>query len=146
MMNGIPQLKVPALAAALLALATWGAAPSAVAECSCMCIDGVSYEVCIGVVTTQTETQQCTEQLQCPTAPETDPGESVEPPAETAGQDLDCRQRQVYRPDLGEYKMHTVCMPAARTEAHDRLTAKRQEMSGKFAEKTQRSNAGRGPH
>lgn len=146
MKNGNPRLKVPAWAALVLALGTWGAAPNAVAECACMCVDGVAYEVCIGIVTTQIQTQQCTEQLQCPTAPGSEPSDPVEPPAETAGNDLDCRQRQVYRPDLGEYKLHTVCMPAARTEAHEQLAAKRQEMAAQFAEKTGGSTPGRGPN
>jgi hypothetical protein len=141
-MNGIPRLKVPGLAALLLALGTWGAAPNAMADCSCMCVEGVAYEVCIGIVTTQTQTQECTEQLQCPTAPGSEPGDPVEPPPENA--DLDCRLREVYRPDLGEYKLHTVCMPAARTEAHDQLRAKREEMAAKVAE--QSGGSGKGPH
>lgn len=145
-MKGIPRLKFPGLAAPLLALGTWAAAPNAMAECSCMCIEGVSYEVCTGIITTQAETAECTEALQCPAPGDSEPGDPVEPPAGSTDAGLDCRQRQVYRPDLQEYKLHNVCMPAARAQAHDRLRAKRGEMAAKFAAKDRGSRRGKGPH
>jgi hypothetical protein len=97
-----------------------------------MCVEAVAYEVCTGTLTSQTITQNCTEQLQCPTDPTgTDPGPVVEPPE---GSELDCRVRNVYRPDLGEYVEHTVCMPAKQTQAHERLRAKQAASLGGNAE------------
>ena len=144
-MNGIPRLKLSGPAALLLALASWAAAPAAVAECSCMCVDGVSYEVCTGIVTTQAQTEECTAALQCPAEPE--PTEPEDPPADdttdTVDSDIDCRKRNVYRPDLGRYKEYTVCMPAAWSAAHERRRAKRRELADGFIERHGEDHPGR---
>ncbi len=151
-MFAIKRTVLPGLGFLAASLAAMTAPPAAAAECSCMCVDGVSYEVCTGIVTTQAITQQCTEALECPAVdaePAPDDSASVDPPADTGDQDLDCRRRHVYRPDLGEYRPYKVCMPAERAEAHDRRVAKRAEMRERYeamrSDRDGHTHRGRGP-
>ena len=120
---------------ALMTFAWVSQAPSALASCACMCVDGAPYNVCTSGFTGQTQetTQECTTALagDCP-VPE--PVPTTTPIGEQTGSDavnvagahsgLDCRPRQVYRPDLAEHKVYTVCMPekwvTAQTKRSDR--------------------------
>jgi hypothetical protein len=60
-------------------------------------------------------------------APAGDSGEQVDPPMAADGSGpmtgLDCRMRNVYRPDLGRYKRHKVCRlsPEKRAELRERF-------------------------
>ena len=128
-----PLLLVPALMAMALI-----APPAAAETCACMCVDGEPYYVCNSGFGgyTQEPTPSCTEQLAdtCPTPgaqPEgqttEDPPSSPEPatepdPVNAAARDngLDCKPRQVYRPDLAAHKVYTVCMPSAMAAAQTR--------------------------
>ncbi len=150
-MFAIKRTVLPGLGFLAASLAAMTAPPAAAAECSCMCVDGVSYEVCTGIVTTQAITQQCTEALECPAvepepAPAPEDNASVDPPADAEDQDLDCRRRHVYRPDLGEYRPYKVCMPAERAAAHDRRVAKRAEMRERFESRFSHRDGDRHSH
>ena len=149
-MNGFRHSSASTAAALLLGVVGWGLASPAAAACSCMCVDEVAYEVCTGIVSTQAITAACTTQLDCAAVPVEEPAPApeepappVEPPA-SAGTDLDCRRRNVYRPDLGHYKPYTVCMPADRAAAHERLRAKRAEIKAQHA--AWKENHGRRNH
>jgi len=106
------------LAVGLAAMAAW--APSALAVCSCMCVDATPYYVCTGFVSTQEQTAEC-DLLECPsvsdTTPTQDPAPVEEPLAlEPPHPGLNCDRRSVYRPDLGRYKQYKVCKPSADAE------------------------------
>jgi hypothetical protein len=122
MFRQIPLIRFCSMVALSLA-AMIVAAPSALAACSCMCVDGAPYNVCTGFVSTQEQTAEC-DLLECPTV--------TDPPAETSGDGttveepvaaidpphpgLECERRSVYRPDLGQYKKYKVCKPSADAE------------------------------
>jgi hypothetical protein len=92
-------------------------APSAVADCSCMCVETTPYYVCTGFSNSQTQTAEC-DLLDCPvedTEPAEEPVAAVEPPHPG----LECERRSVYRPDLGTHKKYNVCKPSA-DEEHSR--------------------------
>lgn len=143
------------LSVALLATAGWGFAANAADDCECLCVDDIGYKVCTqSFLRVTTVSEECSALLQCPAlaADITEPlsEEQIEPPAELADLGVDCRLRNVYRPDLGEYKPHKVCMPAAVAGAHERLRAKRAEMAERYQERWTASEGqthrGRGPH
>ncbi len=155
------------VAAGAVAVLGFAVSPGASAACSCMCVQGVAYEVCTDIVTTQAVTDQCTASLQCPadTSTPTDTGTGSTTDTGTAGGGgvadssgdqtaadggLDCRVRDVYRPDLQKYVPYKVCMPEKLAEAHERLRAKRQEMAARYAaqrhDQDGRTHRGRGPH
>lgn len=96
-------------------------APNANAACACMCVDGVSMNVCTGFVSSQSLTPECTAALECPAV--TDPA-PVEPPI-THADDPDvppgmaCRTRNVWRPDLHKYKEYKVCSPQSLVASND---------------------------
>ena len=104
--------------------AMFASAPSALAACSCMCVDGSPFNVCTGFVTTQEQTAEC-DALACPTVDEPAPNPAEEPVAviEPPHPGLECERRSVYRPDLAKYKQYKVCKPSA-DEQHRRRHAK----------------------
>ena len=133
-----------------LVLSAWAfQAPTAFAACECLCVDGAPYNVCTEGFAGQTTetTQACTEALatDCPvpdpdTAAALDQDTTGEPAAEdpvvaeASKNGLDCKRRQVYRPDLGRHKVYKVCMPAGlavseakRAEAKQRLAERKVE-------------------
>ena len=90
-------------------------APSAVADCSCMCVDTTPLYVCNGFQNSQTQTAEC-DLLSCPvdqTEPEPLPPEEPVATIEPPHPGLQCERRSVYRPDLGKYKKYKVCKPSA---------------------------------
>ncbi|MDH3641330.1 MAG: hypothetical protein OES38_04500 [Gammaproteobacteria bacterium] len=111
----------------LTAMATW--APSAVAACSCMCVETTPLYVCTGFVNSQTQTAEC-DAMACPATdvpppepePEPDPVEEPVATIEPPHPGLECERRSVYRPDLGRYKKYKVCKPSAE-ERHRRRHA-----------------------
>jgi hypothetical protein len=137
-----------------------GAAPSALAECSCMCVDGAPYHVCTGFVSTQEQTPQCDAELECPTVdptgtsedppPEDPPIATVEPPHPG----LQCERRSVYRPDLGKYKKYKVCKPSAdgdhrrdhkrHGENHEAWAARQERMQARWEAQLARHRARHG--
>jgi hypothetical protein len=137
-MNILQNARRTALLLACSAVGSFGLGYSATAaaECSCMCIEGVSYDVCTGFLNTQTVTPACTESLQCPEDPsvtepvdggntDTGSGDGAQPEnPDTAG--MDCRMRNVYRPDRGRYEPHPVCLPARAAAAHEWKKANRE--------------------
>jgi hypothetical protein len=143
-----------ALTGLLLGTATWVLAPTTEAQCSCMCVDEVAYNVCLmSYYTSQSLTAECTAELQCPVLPP-EPEEPVEPevsgPLEPAPDGIECSMRQVYRPDHGRYQPQMVCMPAAVAVAHESLRTKRAEMASRYQQRQEASNGathkGQGPH
>ncbi|MFU8816202.1 MAG: hypothetical protein ACNA7W_12705 [Pseudomonadales bacterium] len=150
-----PRTITRSLMTLILAVGAWAfAAKAAAAECECACVDEVAYEVCTeGMFTFRSSTDECSESLQCPllseTTTETPYGELVEAPEGVDG-DLDCRMRNVYRPEIGEYRPMKVCMPAEVASAHERLRARQAEMAQRFqaqqAESDGKTHRGRGPH
>jgi len=118
------------LLAPLLMLTAAIIAPSAAqANCGCLCVDGAPYNVCTYGFTEQTRetTADCTAQLST-ACPVPDPGvtggdesetSEIPAPVNAAAREhgLNCKPRQVYRPDLAEHKVYTVCMPEAMENA-----------------------------
>ena len=102
-------------------------APIAMAECSCMCVDGVAAPLCTGFI--QTPEPGLCDNTQCDTLdppaddPLTDPPDPIAPPAPTEPPEpdevntydppvagaFDCRDRNVWRTDLNAYKVYKVC-------------------------------------
>ena len=95
-------------------------------------MEGAPYYVCNSFTgSTQQPTEACDAQLAdaCPAAPDTQtstdpataPDEVSEEPtpvnAAARANGLQCQPRQVYRPDLAEHKVYTVCMPEAMAQA-----------------------------
>ena len=140
------------LMALILAAGTWGfAATAAASDCECACVDGVAWEICTGFFSYEGPSTKCADVLQCPVEEEVNEtrSELVEAPA-GIDEDLDCRIRNVYRPEIGEHRPMKVCMPAEVASAHERLRARRAEMAERFqaqnASSDGKTHRGRGPH
>lgn len=112
--------------------AMFASAPSALAACACMCVDGSPFNVCTGFVNTQEQTPEC-DALACPAVdePAPDPVTTTPDPVEDPVAVIDpphpglvCERRAVYRPDLGKYKKYKVCKPSA-DERHRRRHGKK---------------------
>ena len=120
-----------------LMLSAWAfQVPTAYAACECLCVDGAPYNVCTSGFAGQTRdtTQACSDMLatDCPvpdpvTATQVTPTTTTEPAAASAT-GLDCKPRQVYRPDLGRHKVYKVCMPQKWAKAQDKRAAKKTEL------------------
>ena len=120
-----------------LTLSAWAfQAPVAFAACECLCVDGAPYNVCTEGFAGQTQetTQSCTDALatECPVP---DPIATTEPTAADSvnaaavANGLDCKPRQVYRPDLGRHKVYTVCMPEKWANAQTKRAAKKADLA-----------------
>ena len=117
------------------------------AECACMCVDAEPMYVCTGgFVNSQTTTTECSAQLQCPAV--TDPPPDVVPPITHANNPdvppgLECRPRNVWRPDLGRYKEYRVCSPrhlvASNDGDQDRHGRKHRKHKSKKSDKSDKS-------
>ncbi|MCB1685203.1 MAG: hypothetical protein KDI31_11980 [Pseudomonadales bacterium] len=171
------RVRVSSLSSMLFLLAGFaGYAPGALAQnaCSCMCTDaGTAQWMCSTPFSTQAPEScaatQCpvagsgTDETPTDTPPVTDPTDEVtdpvadgtdvvEPPA--AG--LECKRRNVYRPDLGKYKTYKVCKPAMSEEEKARIAEYRARMQERWAahqakhqhssHKSYRGRHGRGGH
>ncbi len=119
-----------------LVLSAWAfQAPAAFAACECLCVDGAPYNVCTEGFAGQTKetTQTCTDTLatECPVP---DPITTTEPTAAdpvnaaAVANGLDCKPRQVYRPDLGRHKVYTVCMPEKWANAQTKRAEKKADL------------------
>jgi hypothetical protein len=129
------------LLAAALTAATLSSAATAAESCACLCVEGAPYYVCNSFSgSTKQPTDACTAQLadacpvpdtEVPTGPAGSPEQVPETPepvnAAARANGLECQPRQVYRPDLAEHKVYTVCMPEALVAAK----AQRVEKPGK---------------
>ena len=79
-----------------------------------MCVDAEPMNVCTGFVDSQSTTLDCSGSLECPPVTDATP---VDPHPITQADNPDvpsgmsCQGRNVWRPDLGEYKSYTVCSP-----------------------------------
>lgn len=151
------RVRVSSLSSVLVLLAGFaGYAPGALAQnaCSCMCTDtGTAQWMCSTPFSTQAP-ESCAA-MECPvvgspgtdTPPATDPVEEVPPPTDevtdpvAGGGDvveppaagLECKRRNVYRPDLGKYKTYKVCKPALSEEQQTRIAEYRARMKERWA-------------
>ncbi len=122
-------------------------ANAAEAGCACMCVDAEPMYVCTGgFVNSQTTTTECSAQLHCPAV--TDPPPDVVPPITHANNPdvppgLECRPRNVWRPDLGRYKEYRVCSPrhlvASNDSDQDRHGRKHRKHKSKKSDKSDKS-------
>lgn len=114
------------LAPAVVLSAMLSTPATAAESCACLCVDGAPYNVCNSFAgSTKQPTETCDAQL-ADTCPAPDAAPDVETPidppvtsveehdpvnAAARANGLDCQPRQVYRPDLAQHKVYTVCMP-----------------------------------